>query len=381
MASKPVLRTRKDGSTRWESTVSLGNHPVTGKRMQTVVTRRYKKDLLAETARIEAGVFNGTFTRPSDALVPELLDAFVKFATFGKEECTKVSYAHAVKPAKRYFAQVKGKDVRREDGEAFRDWMLSGGARVRGGKPLKPGTVNHALYLLSAAFDLAMEDGKVPRNPFRQVKRPRRRAAERPTWDGRQVRRFIEAASADRLYACWLISLLGPRRGEVCGALWEDADLDAGMLRIRHNRVQAGKRQVVKGPKSERGYRTLLLPGPVTAALKALRATQAAEKLKAGARYADSGCICADQLGREIRPSLYSIYFGRLAAEAGLPPIALNDLRHSSNSLAEHAGIPDSIRGRWYGHTAEVNKSVYTHAGDADLGAVRDALGRAMGLG
>ena len=71
--------------------------------------------------------------------------------------------------------------------------------------------------------------------------------------------------------------------------------------------------------------------------------------------------------------------FARLAGQAGLPPIRLQDCRHSVSSLLEHMGIPDSIRAAWPGHTVEVNKLVYTHASAGDLSQVSDALGKVLG--
>ena len=44
--------------------------------------------------------------------------------------------------------------------------------------------------------------------------------APRDTWNEGEVRRFIAASSGDRLAAVWLLSLLGLRRGEICGLRW-----------------------------------------------------------------------------------------------------------------------------------------------------------------
>ena len=45
----------------------------------------------------------------------------------------------------------------------------------------------------------------------------------------------------------------------------------------------------------------------------------------------------------------------------------------------EKAGVPDSIRAAWCGHTVEVNLSTYVHALPEDLAAARDALSRLYG--
>ena len=61
--------------------------------------------------------------------------------------------------------------------------------------------------------------------------------------------------------------------------------------------------------------------------------------------------------------------------QAGLPKCRLHDCRHSTNSLLEKLGVPDSVRARWFGHTVAVNTGTYTHVSAADLGVISDALG------
>jgi integrase len=127
-------------------------------------------------------------------------------------------------------------------------------------------------------------------------------------------------------------------------------------------------------PKSERGARTLPLPDDLAAALTALHKRQAAEKLAAGPAYADSGYVVTDELGEPVNPDWFSDEFGRVCRRAGVRRITLHESRHTASSLMEKAGVPDSIRGAWCGHTPEVNKSTYVHALPEDLAVARDTL-------
>ena len=259
------------------------------------------------------------------------------------------------------------------------DHLLTEGRR-RGGTPgtgLSARSVNLSLGQLQAAYDLAERDGKVAANPFRWVRRVKAGESDRDTWTEEQVRRFIAAAAVDRLSACWLLSLLGLRRAEVLGLRWADVSFTDGTLTVSSTRVLVDGKVIEKGPKSQRGRRTLPLFPAVTAALEALYKTQMAERTAAGAAYAgdvDGGYVCADELGRPLHPERYSDEFGRLCAEAGLPKCRLHDCRHSTNSLLEKLGVPDSVRARWFGHTVAVNTGTYTHASAADLGVISDAL-------
>ena len=190
------------------------------------------------------------------------------------------------------------------------------------------------------------------------------------------MRRFLAEAGADRLAACWRMTLYGLRRGEVAGLTWDAVDLAAGTVTVGAARVVVDGRVIVKPPKSDRGYRTLPTDGNLVASLRALHTRQAAERLAAGQAYQASGYVAADELGVPVHPEWITDEFHRVAARAGLPRIRLHDGRHTVNSLMAAAGIPDHIRAAWCGHTVAVNVATYTHARPEDLVQARDALSR-----
>jgi integrase len=292
----------------------------------------------------------------------------------------RAAYHHALRIPRERLGQRRAMSVVRDDVENLVDYALSQG-RSRGGKPgtgLGTATVRMMLSRLSAAFEMAVDDGKLPRNPARKVRVTGGAKAPRQTWSEDEVRRFITAVSGDRLAAVWLLSLLGLRRGEVCGLKWADVSFTDATLSIRQTHVTVGGEVIEKGPKSRRGYRVLPLFEPVSSALLALYERQVAESKAAGAAYAgdvDDGYVCCDELGQPVNPQTYSDAFARLCKAAGLPKIRLHDCRHSTNSLLEHLGVSDSIRAQWFGHTLAVNRDVYTHSRPEDLAVISGALG------
>lgn len=347
--------------------------------MQRTITGKLRRDVEAELKKIGYQVSQGTYVKPWDGTVGELVDPYLEHVA-DLEANTRLCYRLALAPAREYFGRRKARTIVREDVEEYKRWLRTSGRR-RGGKVgtgLSPQSVNLALQQLQAVFDLAERDGKVAANPVRWVRRAKREEASRVTWSEDQVRQFLTAAAADRLSACWLLSLLGLRRGEVLGLKWADLSLGEGTIAVNRSRVLVNGEQIEKGTKSSRGNRTLPLFQPVTAALEALYARQAAEKDAAGAAYpaeVDDGYVCCDELGQPLNPERYSDEFGRLCAEAGLPKCRLHDCRHSVNSLLEHLGVPDSLRAAWFRHTIAVNRSTYTHASPSDLAVISSALG------
>ena len=171
------------------------------------------------------------------------------------------------------------------------------------------------------------------------------------------------------------MSALGLRRGEVLGLKWSDISFTDGTLTIARTRVLVDGKIIVKSPKSRRSWRTLPLLEPVTGALEALQARQREEMEQAGPAYANSGYVCADELGRPLHPETYSDEFARICPEAGLPKIRLRDTRGTMNGILEQAGVADSLRAAWLGHTVVVNRKSYLPK-PKDLTPVSDTIGR-----
>lgn len=373
----PTIKTitLKDGSTRYRFVVDTGRHPQTGKRQQETHTFTRRKDAVAELARITHQSGTGTYVHRWDGTVGELLDDYLRTATFGREANTAASYANALKPARIRLGQRRAQSVTRQDIENLRDWMMTAGRR-RGGKAgtgLGARSVRLTLGRLSAALEQACDDGRLARNPARGVKLPAEVKAERPQWTEEQVRRML--ATDDRLAACWRLALYGLRRGEICGLRWADVDLDAATLTVAQTRVVVGQ-VVTKGPKSRASGRTLPMDAAMAGELRALKARQAAERLEAGAAYAASGYVACDELGAAVNPEWFTDEFRRVAARAGLPRIRLHDSRRTINSLMARAGVPPHIRAAWCGHTVAVNEVSYTFAQAEDLALALGAVSK-----
>ena len=373
----------KDGSFVWRARgVSAGKWP-NGKRRLVTITASTKKACSAEVARVTGKVADGTYVPRWDGDINAMIDAYLKSATFEREANTALSYSKALLPVRERLGIRKARSITREDIEALRDWMLTEGRR-RGGKPgtgLGARSVRLTIGRLSAAFVHAIQDNKLASNPVQYVRLPSTVQREDTTWSEAQLRAFLAASAVDRLAACWLLSALGLRRGELLGLKWSDIDPGAGTVTIARSRVLVNGQVIEKSPKSRRSWRVLPLFEPVTGALEALQATQMAEMDAAGRAYGNFGYVAADELGEPLHPEFYSDEFARLCRQAGLPKIRLHDARHTVNSLLEKLGVPDSLRAAWLGHTVAVNRGTYLHSRPEELAAVSAALGSLFAAG
>jgi integrase len=317
------------------------------------------------------------------------LDGYLKGATRGRRASTTRNYRDAFRPVRERLGERPLQSLTKADIEDLMDWMLTFGRR-RGGKPgtgLSGRTARLTLGRLTAALDMAVLEGKLVRNVAKLVTPPEHTPRERDTWSKAEVRKFLMAASRDRLHAAWRLSLYGLRRGEVLSLRWSDIDLKAKTLTVRQARVLVEYKIRIEEPKSRNGYRTLPLDDALMEALTALRKRQLADSAAAGTAYqaglADldwyqgGEYLITDELGMPVHPEWYSDEFGRLLKRTGLRRITLHDSRHTTLTLMEHAGVPISIVSKWAGHyDAAFTQRTYVHASDDDLEQGRRALAR-----
>jgi len=212
-----------------------------------------------------------------------------------------------------------------------------------------------ALAVLKMVTKWATRQGIIARDPAEYVVSPKakpvNRVAAQDIWTPMEMLEFISfVKSSHRLWACYLLSAYGLRRSEVCGLRWSDVDIETGTLSIEQGFVEVdGQTHVVGAPKSERSRRTLPLPEEVATALHDLRAQQRRESLAHGIGWSDARHVCSDEDGTTVLPRTYSRQFAAMVKDAGLRPIILRNLRHTSVSVMLHDGVPPSTVAAWHG--------------------------------
>ena len=239
-------------------------------------------------------------------------------------------------------------------------------------------TVTHMLVIATSVLDAAVAEGLLVRNVAKLVKRPRAAKHDLRVWSAAQREAFADHIDGDRLAGCWHLSLAGLRRSEVLGVVWSTVDLDAGLVHVRQARTALGPREDrIDVPKSARSRRAVPLDPRAVVALRKMKATQAAERLAAGAAWTDeAGLVAVHEDGQRLRPEWYTDQFQKRVAEAGLPMIRLHDLRGSLSSILAEQGVPVEVRSALLGHDAGVNRDRYTTiSADAMAAAMRAVSG------
>ncbi|MGH3480567.1 MAG: site-specific integrase [Nocardioidaceae bacterium] len=386
MASPKIKPVTVGGIKRYRFVVDIGRDPMTGKRKQMTRTHDRRKDAQADLAAVLDKVNKRTFAMPAKLTVNEWLDEWLLSVCRGKEAATRRNYEDALKPVRTRLGAVTLQKLTTSDVERFTDWMLTSGRR-RAGKPgtgLSPRTVQLTLSRLRSALNAAVQRHVVEWNVASAVACPAQSAVKREPWTEAEVRKFLASLAGERLQAVMLLSLLGLRPAEVCGLRWVDVDLDDETLEIVTTRTLVATDEgiivVEKGPKSKSGHRVLPMPSVVVAALTKFRAMQAAEKLRAGTEYKDSGRVLVDELGAALRTDWLRRRTYTLMATAQVRKVRPYDARHACLTFLAMNGVPDTVVSAWAGHSdLSLAKRVYTHPSAKDLERGRDALNSLFG--
>jgi integrase len=378
MAKEPIRKiTLADGSTRYRVVVDVGRGP-DGSRDQRTSTHKTLREAREWLAKVRTSAKEGSYVRPSKLTLTEHLDTWLA----GKRDLrpsTRRGYVDALKPFRAALGTKPLQQIGKADLDRVVTTMLTTGGPNGHGR--KPRTVILSLVVLQQALDDAVRQGLLVRNVAALVERPRQEHHEMRAWTLAQAQAFLRHVAKDRLYAAWLLTLHGLRRGEVLGLRWSDVDLDSDppTLAVRSTRVLVDAVTVEVGePKTARGRRLLPLPPGMVAALRALKAQVARERLAAGPAYEDSGLVVVDELGQPLRPERYSDAFQRLVREAKLPVIRLHDARHTAASLMLALGYPVHIVAAWLGHDPVMTHRVYAHVHRDEMQALAEAFSRAL---
>lgn len=238
--------------------------------------------------------------------------------------------------------------------------------RGRTGKPhpelgigLSPTTIRRIHTQLHKAFADAIRWGLLDRNPCDRADPPStsevkaRAHACRQTYTWEELRRFVEAAATDRLFAMWhLFVTTGMRRSEVAALLWRNIDLDAGLLSVTRAAVEVGgkvhERELTKSSSSRRAIE---LDEVDVKVLRRHRKQQLEEQVALHGVWRDPERVFTSPVGGRLYPPDITRAFHELTEGAGLPRIRLHDLRHTFATLTLKSGEITKVVSERLGHS------------------------------
>jgi integrase len=378
--------TSKDGKTReyWESQVTVGYDPGTGKQKRKTFTGKTQKEVREKMQAAAVAVQNGDYFEPSRITVGEWLDIWLKdyctdtkYLTDEKYEC--VCRVH-IKPA---LGAIKLSKLQAPQIQAFYNELGKTGKTLKSkdekGKeivkrvPMANKSIRLIHGVLSKALNTAVKLGFIKQNPAALCTIPKLTKKEIHPLTDTQVQALIKACDGEPYGNVYkLIVFTGLREGEALGLTWDCVDFNTGSLKINKQlQKQNGIEKLVPLKNSKPRY---LTAAPfVMQLLKQQYNKQTEERLKAGEFWQgwkdlaerESALVFTKADGTPITAAALYQRYKHIAASIGIPDSRVHDLRHTFAVISLQNGdnvktVQDNL-----GHaTAAFTLDVYGHVSE-----------------
>lgn len=219
------------------------------------------------------------------------------------------------------------------DIQKFYTNLKKGGRLLRAelyGEGLSDQTVRGIHTTLHAALNKAVEENLIYRNPSDGCKLPSSKPREMKVLTPEEIQRLLIQAREDGCYELLLLELsTGLRRGEICALKWDDLNFKTGALRVERQVHRVQGELVVSQPKTKASNRSVILPPPVLAVLKAYKKSATTQWMFPSPVKEDS-----PQDPAAVRKRLSTIL-----NRAECKHIRFHDLRHTfATASLEHLG-------------------------------------------
>lgn len=359
---KTITRSGKE-YTYWEARYTAGRDPGTGKQIQRSITGKTQKEVAQKLKAATASIDSGTYTAPSKMTVGQWLDIWTADYLGGVKPYTVASYTSVarnhIKPA---LGAVKLEALNAHTIQGFYNAL----GKPRNGKPgLTARTIRGIHAIFHRALQQAIAVGYLRFNPADACTLPRTEHEEIAPLDDTQSKEFLETIKGHRFEDLFTVALFtGMREGELMGLLWECVNFEQGTILV-DKQLQREKRKngeyIFTSPKSAKP-RTIT-PAPwVMKLLRAHRAKQNEQRLKAGELWEDSGLVFTNDVGGHLVAQTIYRAFKNIADSIGCPDARFHDLRHSYAVAAIRSGDDiKTVQGNLGHATAAFTLDVYGH--------------------
>lgn len=354
-------RARGDGSVfydrargAWVATIELARDPGTGRRTRRKASAPNKTAARELLDRMRAEKRKAGTVARGDLTVAAVIADYMAHppAAWRSPITVQVNAGHAARVTAA-LGTVKLAALTPSRIEAFLRSMAADGYAKK--------TLTDTRSLLRAAIRRAQRDGAVTTNAADLADVPDGPVRPARSFTVDQVRALLAAAKPDPWWNAYVhvAIMLGLRPGELLALRWQDIDLRAGTVAVRHSL----KRGQLAELKTQRSRRTLSLPAAVAAALRDLKREQAAQRLRLGAAWQETGLVLPGPDGLPCSRSRAETGFAALCARAGLGAGWVRySTRHTFCSVLSDGGTDIEVISDAMGHSnSNVTRTVYRH--------------------
>ena len=372
----------------WESQVTLGYDPGSGKQIRKTFTGKTQKEVREKMQAAAVAVQDGSFFEPAKMTVSQWVDIWLKDYTGDKKYLTVKHYTAqcethikpalgAIKLGKLTAPQIQGfYNELGKTGHATQHKDKKTGKIIVKQEPLATKSIRNIHGILTKCLSTAVDVGYIKTNPAERVTLPRVEKKEIHPLTDEQVKAFYKAAGNDEYcYLLRLIPFTGLREAEAMGLTWDCVDFGAGTLKIN--------KQLVKRPNAAGGFTLaetknskirVIKPAPsVMQLLKQRQREQIEQRMRAGEfwegwkteKERESGLVFTTLTGGNLSPQTVYNHCKKILESIGAGDRCVHDLRHTYAVLSLQNGddiktVQDNL-----GHaTAAFTLDVYGHVSE-----------------
>ena len=353
------IRKRKDG--RWEGRYTAGYDPETGKRIIRNVlgkTQAEVKEKLAQAQQETAGLDVGG---SEDYTVATWLRSWYELYAKPNVRPATADRYHLIIETYTIprIGKIKLKKLTSRDlQKMYKNLMEHGRVNTKSGHGnpgLSSTTVRSVHLMLHSAFERAVKERLIPRNPTDDCIAPKVQKVEMKTLRPEHLKSYLEAADARGVLPMFYLELVsGLRKGELVALLWDDLDIQ--------NRTISVSKQYIKNPS---GKLTLSRPKTETSVRRVSIPQEAVDLLiQEHEKHPGSPYMFPSRTtGEMYYPDSVVKLHEMILKDAGLEHIRFHDLRHTFATLALQNGVDIKTVSSMLGHyDAGFTLRTYTHA-------------------
>ena len=318
------IRKRADG--RWEGRYTAGYHSETGKRIIKNVLGKTQAECKAKLSAAMEATRGIDVSRADEYTVAIWLRSW--YEIYAKPNIR-------ISTANRYQLMVEQYTIPRIGSikltkltahdlqKLYKDLMENGRIDRKSGHGnpgLSSTTVRSLHLMLHNAFERAVKERLIPRNPTEDCIAPKIQKFEMQILQPEHIKEYLNAANARGLLPMFYLELVsGLRKGELTALLWSDLDIQ--------NRTIYVSKQYVKNPNGEL---TLSRPKTETSVRKVSIPQDAVDLLIAehGKHPENPYMFPSPATGEMYYPDSVVNLHKKILKDAGLPHIRFHDLRH-----------------------------------------------------
>ena len=353
------LRKRSDG--RWEGRYTAGYDPDTGKRIIKNVLGKTQAEAREKLKAAVEQAQQVDIIRTDDYTVASFLHTWydlyvlpnVRTATADRYKLMIETYT-IPRIGKIKLKKLTSRDLQK----MYKNLMEHGRINMKSGhgNPGLSSTTVHSVHLmLHSAFERAVKERLIARNPTDDCIAPKIQKVEMQTLRPEHLQSYLNAANERGVLPMFYLELVsGLRKGELVALLWDDLDIK--------NRTISVTKQYIKNPG---GTLTISRPKTETSVRKVSIPQEAVDLLiQEHDKHLDNPYMFPSRTtGEMYYPDSVVKLHQKILKDAGLEHISFHALRHTFATLALQNGIDIKTVSNMLGHyDAGFTLRTYTHA-------------------